>query len=136
MRCKDMSQRSSRSSFFWMTWIREPLGTCSQFVIRYNSHSRTLCALAAAAAPIMPLSVPFSVAALWMLLLSCIWMAATTTTSAFTILPTATTTTIRTTSSSSSTTTSLYFFGPKDDGSPGDYVCMVRVGHFIERESQ
>jgi hypothetical protein len=23
--------------------------------------------------------------------------------------------------------TKLYFFGPKDDGSPGDYVCLVRT---------
>jgi hypothetical protein len=28
----------------------------------------------------------------------------------------------------STTSTQLYFFGqPKDDGSPGDYVCMVRT---------
>ena len=34
-------------------------------------------------------------------------------------------------SSSSTTTTSLYFFdafsAPKDDGTPGDYVCKVKI---------
>ena len=52
-------------------------------------------------------------------------------TSAFTSLAT-TTTSSRSLAAAIPSPTRLNFFGPKDDGSPGDYVCLVRLSSWLE----
>ena len=51
------------------------------------------------------------------------------TTQSFTIVSSPSRQSLRLTTKTTTTSTQLFFFGngPKDDGSPGDYVCKVRV---------